>query len=974
MALTRKLPTTKFGVSVANQFADSFAPGGDMYYMYFAKHVPYGTNFAYQDVNTVALFNGKTDVSANNITIADNPFNIGDRVKYYTDTNITAINGLVNNSIYYVRSKEGDAIQLGANSTATVSVGIVAKPNVETHYFTYASGSALKPSVGDDVENPLDSDQYTSVQAYDDMVFAKRIRQEDIRLMVPKYLWTQGTVYSQYENTDPNLHSVPFFVVVDDLTEFNVFKCLFNNNGAASIDPPSRNGNSLDYYPVETSDKYLWQYMYTITKLDYERFSTSQYIPVTANTMIVENAVPGTIEVIKVATGGTGYANWYTGTFESPDIRYLGSGTLYGLGDDASPINEFYQGGVLKITESQTPGIVGQYQIITSSVGVGAKKFVSLQGSFSATPSAGDRYEIYPLVSIWGDGNETTKAFARAIINPNAANSVSRVEMLNTGRLYRNAIANIEIPEVVKSSTNYKPAILEPIVSPPQGHGGNPAVELGAKQVGISVSVSDTENGTIPATNDFRSVGILKNPLFNNVTLTHNTPLGTFSVGETVVQYKDVRLYGSIETTAGRTIAFKTGNGQISSNVLIVSAGSGYDHRINPNLDFNNVDTGGSEASGTFTANVEPVVEVEFPGSNTVSNNYVDVGLNPFANGDKVQYYTDLTSDGIDGLSNNEYYYVVSSNASHLRLSGNNSPTNYKLIANSGGSGNTFLAVINGAILTTTVTNQGSGYDVSPVVTINVDAGGSGGLLVSSLSNPEITSYMDSFEAGDTALITSGTRNFVSKVSRVSNDFQIIMETPATFSSANNIISRVEPTAIGEVYSVSTGQIGIRNVSGIFQSGSKILGLTSYASATIKDENAIKINDKSPLGFNTVLQLTTLVGNLEEGFIPFIEDEKLYQDSLVPYAQPSGRVHSIISNAGANNDVVYISREYGIFNTDPAGIRDIYGDTSESGFRLQNIYKGDLVKGSGEVLYIENVDPINRGTNKSEIIKIILEF
>lgn len=973
MALTRKLPTTKFGVNVAKQFAESFTPGNDTYYMYFAKHVPYGTSFAYQDVNTVASFDAKTNINANNVSIRNNPFSIGDRIRYFTDTNITPINGLVNNAVYYVRTRNGNIMQLGANATATTSIGLVAKTNSETHYFTYASGSALKPSTGDDVENPLDSDQYTAIQAYDDMIFAKRIRPDDVRLMVPKHLWTQGTVYSQYENTDPNLYSVPFFVVVDDLTEFNVFKCLFNNNGAPSQDPPSRNGNSLDYLPVETSDKYLWKYMYTISKLDYERFSTSQYIPVTSNTEIIQNAVPGTIEVVKVATGGTGYSNWYKGTFQAADIRYLGSGTFYGLGDDASSIDEYYNGCVLKITESQTPGIVGQYQIITSSVGVGQKKFVTLKNSFSATPSAGDKYEIYPLVSIWGDGNESIKASARAIVDP-ASNSISRVEMLNVGRLYRNALANIIVPSVISSSTNYKPAVLEPVVSPPQGHGGNPAVELGAKQVGISVSVTDTENGTIPATNDFRSVGIVKNPLFNNVTLTHNDPVGTFSVGETVVQYKDVRLYGSIQTVAGEFTAFKTGNGQISANVLTLSTGSGYDHRINPNLDFNNVDTGGSGASGTFTANVTPVIEVEFSGAGSVSNNYINLGVNPFGDGDRVQFYTDLTADPIDGLANNEYYYIVSSNATHVRLSGNNNSSNYKLLANSAGSGNNFLAVINGAILTTTVTNQGSGYEVAPIVTINTDAGGSGALLVSSLSNPEVTSYTDSFTPGDIALITTGARNFVSRVRSVPNDYQVTLETPAVFSAANNIISRVEPTAVGEIYSVSTGQIGIRNVSGIFEAGSKILGLSSYASATIRDENSIKINDKSPLGFNTVLQLTTLVGNLEEGFTPFIEDEKIYQDSLEPYTQPSGRVHSIISNTGANNDVVYISREYGIFNTDPAGVREIYSDTSESSFRLQNLYKGDLVKGSGEVIYIENLDPINRGTNKSEIIKIILEF
>jgi hypothetical protein len=53
----------------------------------------------------------------------------------------------------------------------------------------------------------------------------------------------------------------------------------------------------------------------------------------------------------------------------------------------------------------------------------------------------------------------------------------------------------------------------------------------------------------------------------------------------------------------------------------------------------------------------------------------------------------------------------------------------------------------------------------------------------------------------------------------------------------------------------------------------------------------------------------------------------------------------------------------------------IIGDNSTG--VLDNLitkYKGDFVKDSGEVLYYENLNPITRKDNKSEIIKIILEF
>jgi hypothetical protein len=72
---------------------------------------------------------------------------------------------------------------------------------------------------------------------------------------------------------------------------------------------------------------------------------------------------------------------------------------------------------------------------------------------------------------------------------------------------------------------------------------------------------------------------------------------------------------------------------------------------------------------------------------------------------------------------------------------------------------------------------------------------------------------------------------------------------------------------------------------------------------------------------------------------------------------------------------MFISNKFGIYNLDPSGVREINGLTSGATIEnLSNKYPGDFVVGSGEVLYLENLDPITRSGNKSEIIKIILEF
>ena len=75
-------------------------------------------------------------------------------------------------------------------------------------------------------------------------------------------------------------------------------------------------------------------------------------------------------------------------------------------------------------------------------------------------------------------------------------------------------------------------------------------------------------------------------------------------------------------------------------------------------------------------------------------------------------------------------------------------------------------------------------------------------------------------------------------------------------------------------------------------------------------------------------------------------------------------------------DTMYISNKFSIYNLDSTGVRPITGVTSVNSTlqKLNNKYPGDFVVGSGQVLYLENLDPITRAGNKSEIIKIILEF
>lgn len=779
-------------------------------------------------------------------------------------------------------------------------------------YFVYAARHV--PYAGSDTSIPVPNNSINTIDTdvYDNMIFAKRVTSSDVAFMAKKNLWTSNTYYDMYDHQDGALETKNFFITVDDDTEYNVWKCLFNNSTdtvtTRSTVAPSRVGSAADLNPVETGDGYVWKYMYTITKTQYEKFATSQYIPVIANTDVIEGATRGTIEVVKVEDGGARYDNYIAeGTFLSADITVGGIPTFYGAPATAVAIDDYYQGCVIKLTSGTGNG---EYRRIVNYEGTSVQKKFILDRAFLNTPEPGDTYEVYPYAFIWGDGDETTPAEAIVYIDSASSNAINRVELLNVGENYRKAEGYvseqpitippsifdetyIQLPEVVSSANGFAAASLRPIVSPRNGHGSDPYNELFAKRVCLSAKFINSESGIIPTENDFRQVGLIKNPLFTSVDMNITGSVGPgFSIGEKVYQYRKLKLHGNVSINASSTTIEKTNFGILSSNATIVSGGTGYDSTANNQLVFNNTGTGGTGAAATF--------------------------------------------------------------------------------ANNG----------SGVITSVSFSNTGSGYVTAPLVTINGDAGGSNAVITIALANPDTPTYQDAFEVGDYVLVTDGSNNYISTVANVPEDYRITTaNTSSSFTADDCEVAAIVVEASGIVTYSGVSQITLSNVAGVFTSGSRIIGVGGMSGDTVipvsgttaEITGTIEINDRNASSFNYSRQLTRLVGTFSSGGVPFLEDEEIAQESLIAYAKPRGKVHHLEQTVG--DDILWISNRYGIFNLDTRGVRDIAGNTSGAELTtLLNKYPGDFVVGSGEVLYLENLDPITRNDNKSEIIKIVLEF
>jgi hypothetical protein len=393
---------------------------------------------------------------------------------------------------------------------------------------------------------PFDNEEDTIITCYHGMILGKKIQPTDAVLMIPRIDWQSNTIYDIYDHREPSLYDKEFFVVANaGSSSWDIFKCLENGNRSPSIVAPSKSnisGSNQDFfYPV---DGYRWKYMYSISPSDFNKFSTPDYVPVATDPIVSSMATPGSLDVIKVEIGGKGYNNYLNGTFTSIDIRLNGDQKKYGVSvSGVSTTNGYYDGCWLYISSGAG---AGQYRMIESYISNSTYNYVILQDQFSDLdrPQNGSVFEITPSVTIVGDGREGSEATARAIIDSNG-NTVSRIEMINRGSNYYHSTASVYASGSVGVT---EIAQITPIISPVNGHGFDSERELGAKYACISSELNGDENGTVIVNNDYSQVGIIKNPLFNNIDLTLYNQSKDFFETEWVYKVNPLQLNGTITT------------------------------------------------------------------------------------------------------------------------------------------------------------------------------------------------------------------------------------------------------------------------------------------------------------------------------------------------------------------------------------------------------------------------------------------
>lgn len=159
--------------------------------------------------------------------------------------------------------------------------------------------------------------------------------------VIPRYNWTSGTIYTGYNDAIAGIPSNSYYVLTEDN---QVYICLKQSKGAtgapntSTVKPDFAVAGVGEGQAFQTSDGYVWKFLYSLSATSAANFLSAGYIPVEKvlwnapgdsssltpfqleQLLVQRAAIPGQILGITLTNGGSGYTS-------APTVTINGNGT-----------------------------------------------------------------------------------------------------------------------------------------------------------------------------------------------------------------------------------------------------------------------------------------------------------------------------------------------------------------------------------------------------------------------------------------------------------------------------------------------------------------------------------------------------------------------------------------------------------------------------------------------------------------------
>lgn len=338
---------------------------------------------------------------------------------------------------------------------------------------------------------PVDNDG-SFFNVWDKVYGLKLVPQGSYGKVIRRRDWRPGDVYDIYSTNMGPIEETSFYV----MHEYNVYKCIWNNDGSPSTDPPTGTDNLF-----ETNDGYVWAFMYTIDTSNAQKYLTPEYMPVIIDSAVQQNAEmsTGIVTGVRVIDPGTGFTS-----IDATSPGMSRAAELYPTMNASGGIEsvEVIDGG---------SGYSTPVSVVVTGNGVGA--------SLVATVSGDGRISSITV------GNSGTGYIQPAIdITAGSGTGFHAIPVIQNGQLTRVHIKEGDEGDgytfLSLAVVGGADAAVEPILAPILGHGYNAEEELGASNIMFTALFSPSEvAGYIPPNNQYRDLGLILDPEVNPATM-----------------------------------------------------------------------------------------------------------------------------------------------------------------------------------------------------------------------------------------------------------------------------------------------------------------------------------------------------------------------------------------------------------------------------------------------------------------------
>jgi hypothetical protein len=197
---------------------------------------------------------------------------------------------------------------------------------------------------------------FTEIDVLGHYVYGKLISSSDLQPVVNNNTWTSNTVYAQWDPTNSNIFQEPFYVLTSSQ---NVYKCIFNNYNAPSTVEPTVVINQGTF---QTSDGYIWKFMYNISGINNALFLTQNYVPVVIDANVAAAAIPGTIDAYNVISSNS------VTNFNSGSLQQISNSTTLVISNSAANTDNIFNNASIYVTSSEQVIPIQSYNSLTKTI------------------------------------------------------------------------------------------------------------------------------------------------------------------------------------------------------------------------------------------------------------------------------------------------------------------------------------------------------------------------------------------------------------------------------------------------------------------------------------------------------------------------------------------------------------------------------------------------------------------------------